>query len=343
MQGRMDERADDLGRDQDPVSASAPDPESAGAGRSTSADRLVARLAELRGQLELLAPQDQERGREAIERIRQAQERIATLEVMLAQAREREDGLTTQAVRDRARISELGSEISELRSVAARVSTAEEARGEAEARAADSERARKLAEAEVHAQGAEAERLRARCSELERDQNEIAEELAAAAVARAKAARLETERNEARERAQTERRLAAEDRLRASAADLRATELHSQLRAVERRIVQLTNERGASEAKSEAPQEVLESTRTEAPWTALQRATFASEARRPEPAADADVIDLTAEPDPVERDVTNGTAEGEDVPAASAPHPKGVGLFGRVLRGRHHDPDAGQT
>ena len=32
-------------------------------------DRLVARLAELRSQLEVLAPQDQEKGREAIERI----------------------------------------------------------------------------------------------------------------------------------------------------------------------------------------------------------------------------------------------------------------------------------
>jgi hypothetical protein len=361
MQGRMDDRANDLGRDPEAESGSVPDPGSAG--RSTSADRLVARLSELRGHLELLAPQDQERGREAIERIHQAQERIATLEEMLAQARDREDGLTTQAIRDRARIAELGSQIAELSSIAARVSAAEEAHAQAEAGAADSDRARERAEAEGRGQAAEAERLRARCSELERDQQEIAEELAAAAVARAKTARLETERNEARDRAQTERRLAAEDRLRAAAAELRASELQSQLRTAERRIVQLTNERGASAAKPEASPEVLESTRTEAPWTALQRASSAaarppasapspasapprpSGSGRSEPAGDTEVIDLTREDHgPVERTAISGTGEREDVSAAShAPHPKGVGLLGRVLRGRHHEPGAGST
>lgn len=356
------EKANDPGPDPDPVSGPMPDPESGAPGRSTSADRLVARLAELRGQLEVLAPQDQERGREAIERIRQAQERIATLEEMLAQAREREDGLTTQAIRDRARISELESHISELSSIAARVSAAEEAHREAVINAADSDRARELAEAEAKAQAVEAERFRTRCSELESDLKGIAEELAAAAVARAKAARLEAERNEAWERARTERRLAAEDRVRAARADHRATHLQSQLRAAERRIVQVTNERGASAAKEEVPPEVVESTRSEAPWTTLQRATSAaagpptsapsgsvppppSDAEGPEPAVDADLIDLTdEEPTPVEEDAPNGTAERGNVPAVSGTdHPRGAGLLGRVLRGRHHDPGTDQT
>jgi len=359
MQGQMDDTVDDLGPDPNRESVSMT--EHGGAVRSTSADRLVARLTELRGQLELIAPQDQERGREAIERARQAHERIVTLEEMLAQARDREDGLTTQAVRDRTRIAELGSQIAELSSTAARVSAAELARARAEAAATVSERGRELADAEVQAQGAEAERLRARCSELERDQKEIAEELAAAAVARAKAARLETERNEARERAQTERRLAAEDRLRAAAAERRASELQSQLRAAERRIVQLTNERSASAAKPETPQEVLESTPTEAPWTALQRATSAaattpapspgsvrpaaSDAERSEPAGDTDVIDLTQEEHgSVERAMAGASSEREDIPAAlPARHTKGAGLLGRVLRGRHHDPGTDAT
>jgi chromosome segregation ATPase len=358
----MDDAANDLGPDPDRMSTTAPEREGVPA-RSASADRLVSRLVELRAQLEVLAPQDQERGREAIERIRQAHERIATLEEMLAQAREREDVLTTQAVRDRSRITELASQISELSSIAARVSGAEEAHREADVNAADSERARKLAEAEVQTQRAETERLSTRCSELESDLKKVAEELAAAALARAEAVRLETERNEARERAHTERRLAAEDRLRAATASLRATELQSQLRAAERRIVQLTNERGASATKPQAFQEVFESTRTEAPWTALQRATSAaarpptsaaspasvpppaSNAERPEPAGDGDVIDLTVEePSPAEHGTAIGTAEREDVPAASgAPHPKGVGLLGRVLRGRHHEPGTGRT
>jgi chromosome segregation ATPase len=358
----MDDSANDLGPDPDRMSTTAPEREGVPA-RSASADRLVSRLTELRAQLDVLAPQDQERGREAIERIREAHERIATLEEMLARAREREDSLTTQAVRDRARITELESQVSELSSIAARVSAAEEAHREADVNATESERARKLAEAEVQAQRAETDRLGMRCSELESDLQKVAEELAAAAVARAEADRLETERDEARARAHTERRLAAEDRLRAATASLRATELQSQLRAAERRIVQLTNERGASAAKPEAPREALESARTEAPWTMLQRATSAaarphssavspasvrspeSDAERPELAGDGNVIDLTVEePSPVERDRAIGTAEREDVPAASgAPLPKGVGLFGRVLRGRHHEPGNGQT
>jgi hypothetical protein len=353
----MDEKANDPGPAPDPVSESAPDPDDGVPGRSTSADRLVSRLAELRAQVEVLAPPDQDRGREAIERIQQAQERVATLELMLARAREREDSLTVQTVRDRAAIADNEARIAELGAIAARVAESEAARREQETAATEAERKLTLAQTEAEARQGEIERLRSRCSELEADLRRLAGEVAAAAVARAEASRLERERNEARDRAHTERQLAAEDRRRAAEANLRATELQSQLRAAERRIVQLTNERGAPAAEPETPPNVLESTPTEAPWTTLQRASSAaagppaaapppaSDATRREPGDDTDVIDLTQEePSPVEQDTTNGTAGPQDVPAAwGAPHTRGIGLFGRVLRGRHHDPETDQA
>jgi hypothetical protein len=313
--------------------------------QSVSADRLVSRLAELRAQVEVLAPPDQDRGREAIERIRQAQERIATLELMLARAREREDSLTVQTVRDQAAIADSEARIAELGAIAARVAASESARREKEAAAAEAKRRLTLAQTEAEARQAEIERLRSRCSELETDLRGLAGEVAAAAVARAEASRTERERNEARDRAHTERRLAAEDRRLAAEANLRAIELQSQLRTAERRIVQLANERSASAAEREAPPKVLESTPTESPWTTLQRASSASagppgsavpsasvpppasDATRREPAGEADVIDLTEEePSPV-----------------GAPHTRSEGLFSRVMRGRHHDPETGRA
>jgi hypothetical protein len=235
--------------------------------RTSSADRLVARLAELRGQLEFLAPQDQERGREAIERIREVQERIETLEELLARAHEREHELTTQAVRDRARILEFEARISELSAIAAHVSRAEEAQRRAETLAMDRDRASTLAQAEFAAQRAEIDRLRSRNSELEADLASVAEEIAAAAVARAEAARLRVERDEARGRAHAERRLAAEDRLRAVEADLRATELQNQLRTAERRIVRITNEK----REPATPPAGVETAAETPPWIELQR------------------------------------------------------------------------
>ena len=355
----MDEKANDPGPAPDPVSEPPADPESRVPARSTSADSLVSRLAELRSQVEVLAPADQDRGREAIEQIHQAQERVATLELMLARAREREDSLTVQTVRDQAAIADNEARIAELGAIAARVAESEAARREQGTAATEDKRKLTLAQTEAEARQAEIERLRSRCSELETDLSRLAGEVAAAAVARAEASRTERERNEARDRAHTERQLAAEDRRRAAEANLRATELQAQLRAAERRIVQLTNERSApaAEPEPEAPPEVLESTRAEAPWTTLQRASSAaagppaaapppgSDATGREPAGDTDVIDLTQEePSPVEHDTTSGTAGPQDVPAAwGAPHTRGIGLFGRVLRGRHHDPETDQA
>jgi hypothetical protein len=236
-------------------------------------DRLVTRLAELRSQLEVLAPQDQEKGREAIERIRQAQERIEALEEMLSKARDLEHELTAKAVRDRGQIFRYEAEISELSAISARVSTAEEARRQAEAVAVESERASALAAAEVEAQRAEIVQLRSRNTELEADLVAVTEKLAAAAVARAEAVRLKAERDEARERAQDERRLAAQDRRRAAEAGLRAAELQHELREAERRMVQVaisTHQESIAVSEDAEGEEVAE---IPPPWIELQRAS----------------------------------------------------------------------
>ena len=81
----MDERADYVSESGYGGAVQSPSPND---------DSLATRLAELRAQLEVLAPPDQARGLETIEEIRHAQERIGTLELMLARSREREESLT---------------------------------------------------------------------------------------------------------------------------------------------------------------------------------------------------------------------------------------------------------
>jgi chromosome segregation ATPase len=348
----MDEKANDDSPEPDPVSGSTPDLDDEVPAPSKSTDRLVSRLAELRAQVEVLAPPDQVCGREAIERMLQAQERVATLEQMLARAREREDSLTVQTIRDQATIEDSEARLAEMGAIAARVATSEAARREEETVAAEANRRLTLAQAEAEARQAEIERLRSRCSELETDLSRLAREVAVATVARAEASRTERERNEARDRASAERRLAAEDRRRAAEANLRAAELQSQLRAAERGIVKLTNERSASGAEPRALPKALETDRketpanapaeapTEAPWTTLQRASFAAAASPASVAmTDNDLVDLTGEaPAPIDENTNNVPAGPDDTPAASSASPvKGIGLFGRVLRGRHHD------
>jgi hypothetical protein len=303
-----------------------------GAGGPSSAHRLVSRLAELRGHLDLVAPEDQGRGREAVERLRGADERIATLEDMLAAARDREHELATSVARDRRRLLDAEARISELSAIASRATEAEDARHRAEAAAERSERDASLARADADALRAEVDGLRRRNAELEADLAALGDEVAAAALARAEAARLQAERDRARERAHAERRLAAEDRLRAAEADLRATELQRKLRDAERRIVHLTNDRpAAADAAAEDPVD-----RPPAPWIQLQRVSAENGGRddpspparpaapsRPAPVRPADprladtvertagnasrdgddrVIDLTAEGGPSERD-----------------------------------------
>ena len=275
----MDERNPSEGPDD---GADAPD-------RYRPTDRLVARLAELRSQLEVLAPQDQERGREAIERIRQAQERIEALEEMLGKARDLEHELTAKAVRDRAQIFRYEAEISELSAISARVSS----RGSApagDAVAAESERALALALAQVEAQDAEIVQLRSRNTELEADLAAVTEKIAAAAVARAEAVRLKAERDEARERAQVERGLAAQDRRRAAEAGLRAAELQHQLREAERRMVQVSNtsHREAWRPGRRRREDVVV---IPPPWIELQRASSEAASVAPRSGAVPDAVD----------------------------------------------------
>jgi hypothetical protein len=319
----MDERNPPEGSD---PSADAPD-------QFRPTDRLVARLAELRSQLEVLAPQDQDKGREAIERILQAQERIEALEEMLAKARDLEHELTAKAVRDRAQIFRYEAEISELSAISARVSTAEEARRQAVAVAAESERALALAVAHVEAQGAEIDQLRSRNRELEADLVALTEKLAAAAVARAEAVRLKAERDEARERAHVERGLAAQDRRRAAEAGVRAAELQHELREAERRMVQVSNttHRESNAAPEDAgKQEVAE---IPPPWIELQRASSEAASVGPHIAGVPDAVEAAsvqdeepavvklddAEPDVAERDEVAAVEKPDGAAAPSTP------------------------
>jgi hypothetical protein len=278
--------------------------------RSRGSEGLTDRLAELRAHLELLATRDPARGLDGIEEIRQAEERIWTLELMLARAREREDGLTAQTVRDHATIATCETRIAELSAIAAAYPESEAARREAEVKLADMERKLTFAQAEAEARQDEIERSRSRCLKLEAELSEYAEEVASSAVARAEVAKAERERDEARDRAYTERRLAAEDRRRAADADLRATELQYQLRAAERRLAQLANE--PEQVSREAPVKVSESVPASAGWLEPQDPTSAAaspavpDPPRQEPATARDILDLTKEPpSSVDPDVTD--------------------------------------
>jgi hypothetical protein len=249
-----------------------------GAVRSPSPndDSLTTRLAELRAQLEVLAPADQARGLETIEEIRHAQERIGTLELMLARAREREDGLTGQSVREQSTIAACETRIAELTAIAGRLPASEAARREAEITVAETRKRLAMAQAEAETRQAEIERSRSRVSELEAELGVVAVESVSAAVARAEVARAERELHEARDRAYTERQLAAADRRRAAEADLRAIDLQHQLRIAERRLAQLTNKRESHGEEGEP------NPSSENPW--------------PTVSTEADILDLTNEP-----------------------------------------------
>ena len=253
---------------------------------SPNDDSMTTRLAELRAQLEVLAPPDQARGLETLEEIRHAQERIGTLELMLARAREREDALTAQSVREQSTIAACETRIAELTAIAGRLPASEAARREAEITVAETTKQLTLAQSEAEARQEEIERLLSRNSQLVAELAAIGVESVSAAVARAEVARVERELNEARDRAYTERRLAAADRRRAAEADLRAIDLQHQLRIAERRLAQLTNEPVSSGEEGEP-------TPLESLW--------------PTVSTEADVLDLTNEPlRSVDPDVIDG-------------------------------------
>ena len=154
----MDERADYVSESGYGGAVQSPSPND---------DSLATRLAELRAQLEVLAPPDQARGLETIEEIRHAQERIGTLELMLARSREREDSLTAQSVREQSTIADCETRIAELTAIAAQLPATEAARREAEVEVAETKKQLALAQTESEARQAEVERLRARVAELE--------------------------------------------------------------------------------------------------------------------------------------------------------------------------------
>jgi type II secretory pathway pseudopilin PulG len=243
---------------------------------SPNDDSLATRVAELRAQLEVLAPEDQARGLETLEEMRQAQERIETLELMLARAREREEGLTAQSIREQSTIAECETRIAELTAIAARLPESEAARHEAEVEVAETTKQLTLAQSEAEARQDEIERLRSRNAQLEGELAAIAVESVSAAIARAEVARAERELNEARDRAFTERRLAAADRRRAAESDLRAIDIQHQLRLAERKLAQLT--------KKPEPfgQEREPEPSSAGPW--------------PTVSTEADILDLTNEP-----------------------------------------------
>ena len=335
-----------------------------GPDRSTASSRLVERLTELRTQLAMLTPDD--RRREAVEAIGQARERISALEEMLAWAREREDELTARAVRDRMRISELESSIVELRAAAARASEAEAALARAETDSAEWQQLVALAQTELEAKHDEVGRLTARVAELEVDLRSLANEVGDAAVARAEAERLERERNVARERARTERRLALEDRLRAAEAEGRAAELQRMLLDAEARLKELLSEAVASGMLTEG-----EATDVEAAYepaygeavTVERQATWVIEEAEPvheetreeleeeldvdeeeleaEEDERAEVIDLTGESrSSGRRTGTDEEAEQDDVIVWTSPHrPTILDRLRRGLTGEDADDD----
>jgi len=317
----------------------------AGEDRPTGADRLVNRLAELRGQLDLVAPEDQRRGREAVERMFELHERVASLGVMLTAARGREHDLTVQTVRDGKLLAEYEARIAELETVVTDVSTADEARRQAESVAGERAHALTAARADVEALRAETEKLRARCEALEADLRAVADELAAGSIARAQAPRLERERDEALRRAEAERALAAADRLRAADAEARAKDLQEELlRGAERVTVpepaeQRAEPPGPAEAEPPAAPEPP-------PWVTLQRRTDAAPTSIPAKGGPArsdvganDVIDLTDPDESADPQQGGGGSNGNpgatDHDGAWASSSQS-GLFGKVLHPRRH-------
>jgi chromosome segregation ATPase len=147
------------------------------------AERLAERVAELRLQLSVFAPDSREaaaRAGETLARARQTTERVQTLERQLATARAREDELVSQGVRNEAVIADFEARVLELSGLEARFMEVEIARADAEEALMEMQRELLTLRIEVE--------------------------------------RLKKDRDEARGRAEAERALAAADRLRADEA-----------------------------------------------------------------------------------------------------------------------------
>jgi hypothetical protein len=127
-----------------------------------------------------------------------------------------EERLTSQLIREQATIEELRSRNQELTTMVARPSPSSNVTAVAEARATQFESDVARVRLELSTVQDELQRARTRNGELRSDLSAAAVEVAAGEGARATARRLAMERDEARERAEEERRMAATDRIRAS-------------------------------------------------------------------------------------------------------------------------------
>ncbi len=110
-----------------------------------NAERLAARVSELRELLTVFAPRTEEeqlRARGAVAQLQSTSERARALELQLAAAREREDRASEQAVRAGAAIADLEARIGEFEDIEAQIARFEEERRVVEASAAESEHLR---------------------------------------------------------------------------------------------------------------------------------------------------------------------------------------------------------
>lgn len=251
-----------------------------------SADRLATSVAMLRARVRSLVPQDQGHRPDPIYGIRGSLERVKALEQLLSRSRAREDHLTTQTIQDQAMLAELEARIAELEGMEAVAAVTESARVDAEERSADAGRRLALVEAELRARLAELSSLRSRCEAFEKDLDVLAEEAAMAAARASRAARLEVERDEARERASTERQLAAQDRERAEEAERRANLLQEDLVAMPRELADGRELNRRIEVAHDSLQ-VLQPVGAPSPWVELQHlasaaATFPTGSESPE-------------------------------------------------------------
>jgi chromosome segregation ATPase len=220
---------------------------------------LLARLSELRARLDVLAPGDEEaaeRARAAADGIRRANERIATLERLLAESRAREETLAAAAVRDHRDIVEMQAHLTELSGTASRVASAEAGIAEAHARAEEADRRAAANEEQMATLESVKQELTTRVATLEEELHAARSLALGVPSDQARASRLETERDAAREEAAAERRAALDARLRLASAEGRVRALTTRLATLDDKVRDLTMQQaGAAPAEAEAASE----------------------------------------------------------------------------------------
>ncbi len=308
---------------------------------SFGSEHLIELLTELRRRLVGVVPVYPDRRPEATELIRQAQERIATLEQMLAWSRAREAELTARTVRADMRVVHLESAVGELNSIARKASESEAGRLRAETKAAELQQQLTAARAEFPAKDAEIGSLRARARGFESDLATLADQLASTLVARARAERLERERDVALARAREESRLALDERLHAADAERQLEVLRERLREVEQRsIVLLEDETVEDDEDLYVMQEpgVAEDETDDEDDEDDEDVDLTQEpgVAEDETVEDDEVVDVTQEPDVAEDDA----AVALDKAIVWGEPAKPAGLVGWLRRGiGSDDPD----